>query len=71
MAIAKGHGMNLDTLTRAFQQGSVCLMECTDKVTKQPVVVLCAMQRIGNEYEMVPFAKMFDGNPYEELDPPQ
>jgi hypothetical protein len=25
---------------------------------------------VDGEYEMVPFAKLFDGNPYEELDPP-
>jgi hypothetical protein len=70
MTIAKGHSANLETLTRAFRDGSVCLMECTDKATQKKVVVLCAVQRIDNEYEMVPFAKMFDGNPYEELDPP-
>jgi hypothetical protein len=71
MAIAKGHSMNLETLTQAFQDGAVCLVECTDKITKQSVVVLCAVQMVSNEYEMVPFAKMFDGNPYEELDPPK
>jgi hypothetical protein len=70
VAIAIGHTANLQTLTKAFRNGNVCLMECMDKATSKKVVVLCAVQKVSNEYEMVPFAKMFDGNPYEELDPP-
>jgi hypothetical protein len=70
MSISKGYKANFQTLSRAFDNDRVCLMECTDKVTKKKVMVICAVQMVGEEYEMVPFAKLFDGNPYEELDPP-
>jgi len=70
MAIAEGYKANFHTLTRAFDNEQVCLMECTDKITKNKVMVICAIQMVDGEYEMVPFAKLFDGNPYEELDPP-
>jgi hypothetical protein len=71
MAIAAGYKANFQTLNQAFKAGHVCLMECTDKGTKNKVMAICAVQMVGEEYEMVPFAKMFDGNPYEEIDPPQ
>ena len=71
MAITVGYKENFQTLNRAFEAGHVCLMECTDKVTQNTVMVICAMQMVDGEYEFVPFAKMFDGNPYDELDPPQ
>jgi hypothetical protein len=45
-------------------------MECNDAKTGQPVVVVCAVQTEGGSFEMIPIAKMFDGNPYEELIPP-
>lgn len=70
MAIAKGHKANFETLKRAFADGAVALMKCTDAKTGKPVVTICAVHFDGQEYQMAPFAKMFDGNPYEELHPP-
>jgi hypothetical protein len=70
MAIATGYRDNFQTLCRAVEDGKICLMECTDKITKAKVNVLCAVNTVNGEYEMVPIAKMFDGNPYDELDPP-
>jgi Family of unknown function (DUF6117) len=70
-AIPKGHKSNLQTLIRAAKQGHLALLDCQDKNTGKPVVVLVAVQFDGKEYEFVPFAKMFDGNPYDELNPPQ
>lgn len=67
-----GHRSNLDTIVRAAQDGRLALVECTDRVTKKPVAVLCAIggpDGLG-EYIIVPFARMFDGDPYEQLDPP-
>jgi hypothetical protein len=69
-AIAKGHAANLKTLTRAFRNGDVALVDCRDKATGKPVVVLAMIGRDGDEYIITPVAKMFDGNPYDELDPP-
>jgi hypothetical protein len=68
--IAKGYKANFETLCRAIENGDVCLMECNDAVTGKPVMVVCAVQRDGDSFEMMPLAKLFDGNPYEELIPP-
>jgi len=71
MAIPVGHKDNFQTLVRAFNNGQVCLLECTDKTTRNKVMVICAVQKVGEEFELVPFAKMFDGNPYDEVEPPE
>lgn len=68
------HRANFETLERAFSEGDVCLLECVDKDTGKPIPVICAVQPSGDEaapIEFVPFAKLFLGNPYEEVDPPQ
>ena len=68
--ILDGHKTNFDTLQRAIRNKQACLMECTDAQTGQPVIVVCAIQRDGDDYTMVPLAKLFNGNPYAELIPP-
>lgn len=72
MSISIGYQKNLDTLCRAVKNGDVCVAECTDKVTQLPVNVICAVSKDkDNMVVMVPLARMFDGNPYEQLDPPR
>ena len=71
MAIAKGHGTNFETLRKAFASDDVCLLECTEKATGKPVVVLCMVNRVGEDRVFVPVARMFSGNPYDELIPPK
>jgi hypothetical protein len=61
---------NFHTLQQAFSDGAACLLECHERATGQPVYVLCAVNRSGPDYEMVPFARLFDDNPYELLAPP-
>jgi hypothetical protein len=61
---------NFDTLNRAFTDGTACLLECHDRATGRPVYVICAVNRPGTDYELVPFARLFDDNPYEALTPP-
>lgn len=68
--ITKGYRANFETLERAFKHGDVALMECTDAVTGKPVIAICAVNTVNGEYEFSPLAKMFDWNPYEELNPP-
>ena len=68
-----GHKSNLETIIRAAKDGRLALVECTDRLSKEPVAVLCAIggpDDLG-EYEIVPFARMFEGNPYDQLDPPE
>ncbi len=72
MAIPVGHRRNFDTLRKAFLAGDVALMECESTGTGQPVAVLCAANRLPDaEVEFVPFAMLFNGNPYEEINPPK
>lgn len=68
--ISKGHQANFETLKKAFKNKAVALMECTDAVTGKPVITICAVNTVNGEYELIPLAKMFDGNPFEELLPP-
>lgn len=68
--IGEGYKANFESLQRAFQQEDAALVECTDAETGKPAYVICAVNYIDGEYELVPFARMFDGNPYEGLIPP-
>jgi Family of unknown function (DUF6117) len=68
--IPQGHKENLETIIAAAQAGHLALMECKDKATGDLVTVLCAVNFDGREYEMVPLAKLFADNPYNELNPP-
>lgn len=71
MALKKGDSANFNTMLKAATNGALCLMECTDKATGRYVAVICAVNRPdGDDYEMVPIARLFGGNPYDELDPP-
>jgi hypothetical protein len=70
--ITDGYKQNFLTLSQAFEDGNVCLMECTDAATGKPVYTICAVNREPTgEMAMVPMARLFDGNPYEELMPPE
>jgi len=70
--ISEGHRNNLETLKQVFANDDAALVQCTDKATGKPVVALCAVvfNEEAEEFEIVPFAKMFDSNPYEDLLPP-
>lgn len=71
MAIPEGYKSNFSTLLRAVHCGDTTLLECTDKETGKPVIVICAMSA-GEDVmiDMLPLAKMFDGDPFEEVLPP-
>lgn len=71
MPIAKGYKTNFQTLLRAAGNGDLALIECQDAATKKPVITICAIGRdAAGNVGMTPLAKLFDGNPYEELIPP-
>lgn len=69
MAIAKGHKANFKTLQLACKNGDLALMECTDITTGEPVITICVVNLDYGEYVFTPVAKMFDGNPYDEVNP--
>lgn len=71
MAISEGHKANFEMLKKAFKYKDVALIECQDAKTKKLVTILAATQREGDgSITIIPFAKLFDGNPYDELIPP-
>jgi hypothetical protein len=67
MALSEGDKKNFQTLKEAFDSNRVALVECKDAKTGEPVAVLCAMNDDNGLVGMVPFARFFTGNPYEEL----
>ncbi len=72
MALAVGHRRNFNTLQQAFFAGDVTLMECQLTATGEVVPVLCAANRQQDgSLEFAPFAMLFNGNPYEILNPPK
>ncbi len=66
--IPQPHRDNFTTLDQAFSDGDACLLECHDRATGKPAY--CAVNRRGPDWELVPFARLFDDNPYDLLSPP-
>lgn len=69
MTAVQQHRPNFATLQSAFQNGDVALLECQLKSTGESVAVIVSVNRDGEEFGFVPFAMMFNGNPYEMLNP--
>ena len=70
--ITKADEASFETLRRAIIGGDACLMVCKDREHGSPVIAICAIKTFSGhgdtqEFEFVPVAKMFTGNPYEEL----
>ena len=66
--IVQEHQQNFETLKQAFINGDVCLMDCIERSTGEHVAVICAVAKAGNEeLAFTPFARFFNGNPYEML----
>lgn len=61
---------NFNTLIRAFSDGAACLLECREQATGRPAYVICAVNRRGTDYDLVPFARLFDDDPYALLTHP-
>lgn len=71
MAVPDHHKQNLETIYRAAENGDLAIVECTDKITGKIVHVLCCVRHADDrQYEVTPIAKMFEGDPYAELNPP-
>ena len=70
--ITKAAEASFETLRRAIIDGDACLMVCKDREHGSSVIAICAINTLsghGNsqEFEFVPIARMFTGNPYVEL----
>jgi hypothetical protein len=68
--VCKSHAANFETLKRAFTDGQVVLLDCIERGTNEHVAVICAISTDGEQFSFTPFAKFFNGNPYELLIPP-
>lgn len=70
--ITKAAEASFETLRRAIVGGDACLTVCKDREHGSPVIAICAINTISahensHEFEVVPIAKMFTGDPYVEL----
>ena len=71
MPLSVGHKRNFNTLRRAFRAGDAALMECQLAATGETAAVICAVNRLADgDFEFVPVATMFPGNPYQAVNPP-
>jgi hypothetical protein len=70
MTIVQQHSQNFETLREAFENRDVALLECELKTTGEIVAAIVAVNRDGNHFGFVPIAMMFNGDPYESLNPP-
>lgn len=71
MALSVGYQKNFNTLRRAFRAGDAALVECQSAATGETVAVVCAVTRKPDgSVEFLPFATLFSGNPYHEVNPP-
>ena len=71
--INDAHKQNFGMLVEAVKNDDVCLVECKDAKSGTLVIAVCAVQTTSKEdeeFQIVPLAKLFDGDPYEELIPP-
>jgi hypothetical protein len=68
--IPQGFYDNFNTLVRAAKNGDLRLLLCKDNKTGVPVITIVAQEEAApNVMQIFPLAKMFNGNPYEEISP--
>jgi hypothetical protein len=65
--IVQKHATNFEMLKKAFKSEDVCLIDCIEKSTGEHVAVIASCVFDGKEYNITPFAKFFNGNPFELL----
>ena len=68
--ISKKARLLFDNVCAAAHEHALCLAECTDRRTGKKVNVLCATSTEGGVVCMQPLARLFSGNPYNEVVPP-
>jgi len=64
------HQKNLNTIVRAARNGDLGLVEVQLAATGERLAALTAFSKDGDEIVMTPLAVLFNGNPYEMLNPP-
>lgn len=70
-SLAAGHVANFEVMLKAARAKDLCLVQCTDAKTGEPVATICMVNRdVEGNVEFAPVARMFNSNPYKELLPP-
>ena len=67
--ISKKSKLLFGAVCAAAQANELCLAECTDRRTGKKVNVICATTEDG-VVRLRPLARLFSGNPYNEVAPP-
>lgn len=61
-----------ETMMSAADHGDLALVRCKVKATGEDAyVIVITIDEDDGSCDMVPVARLFDGNPYEQLDPPE
>lgn len=66
--ISKKARLLFGNVCAAAHKHELCLAECTDRRTGKKVNVICAATEDG--VRLRPLARLFSGNPYNEVAPP-
>jgi len=69
MSIPDDHKKLVQALRDAFAEGRTVLMECRYVTTRDTVTVLCMKFEKEGKTVIIPVAKLFDGEPTEEIEP--
>ena len=66
-----GYEVNFESIRRACINGDLALLEAQDKAAGEKAALIVAINRYsGGDSEMVPLARMIDGDPYKQFNPP-
>ena len=68
--ISKKAVANYQALQSATNENRLCLAQCNDRRTGRPVYVVCETQQENGTVLFKPIARLFSGNPYNEVTPP-
>ena len=68
--ISKKARLLFDNVCAAAHEHELCLTECIDRRTGKKVHVLCATETENGAVRLRPLARLFSGNPYNEVAPP-
>jgi hypothetical protein len=72
MGIPEKHKEAMISLRDAFAEGRVSLVEAKSASTGEPVYVICRVFSPDGKYlSFVPMARLFNGDPVEEVLPPE
>lgn len=71
MPIPEGHKANLDTIIRAVHDDALVVIEVYHKPSKSVRHAIAAVGFDGHEYTIFPFALLFEGDPCDEVLPPE